>query len=98
VGYIFKLNGKKIYHAGDTDFIQEMKLLKDDNLDVAMLPIGGTYTMEVDEAARAANVICAKITIPMHYRRLLGEKSDEAEEKFKKIVTNSKVIILEELK
>lgn len=98
VGYIFNLNGKKIYHAGDTDFIEEMKLLRDEHLDVAMLPMGGTYTMDVDEAAQAANAICAKITIPMHYRRLLGEKSDDTEEKLKKLVTNSKVVILEELK
>jgi L-ascorbate metabolism protein UlaG (beta-lactamase superfamily) len=70
VGYIFELNGKKIYHAGDTDFIEEMKSLKDLNLDVAMLPTGGKYTMEVEEAAEAANAIAAKITIPMHYRRL----------------------------
>src|ERR1035437_5819426 len=98
VGYIFNLNGKKIYHAGDTDFIEEMKLLRDEHLDVAMLPMGGTYTMDVDEAAQAANAICAKITIPMQYRRLLGEKSDDTEEKLKKLVTNSKVVILEELK
>ncbi len=98
VGYIFELNGNKIYHAGDTDFIEEMKPLKSLHLDIAMLPIGGTYTMEVVEAATAANVICAKITIPMHYKNLLREKSEDAEEKFKNQVTNSKVVILEELK
>jgi L-ascorbate metabolism protein UlaG (beta-lactamase superfamily) len=92
------LNGKKIYHAGDTDFILEMKSLKDLNLDIAMLPIGGTYTMEAREAAQAANAICAKITIPMHYRRLLGKNHPEAEEKFRSLVKNSKVVILNELK
>jgi L-ascorbate metabolism protein UlaG (beta-lactamase superfamily) len=98
VGYIFALNGKMIYHAGDTDFIEEMKRLKSLNLDIAMLPMGGTYTMDVIEAAAAANAICAKTTIPMHYRNLLREKSEDAQEKFKKLVTNSKVVILEELK
>ena len=98
VGYIFALNGKMIYHAGDTDFIEEMKRLKSLNLDIALLPIGGTYTMDVTEAAAAANTISAKITIPMHYKNLLREKSEETEEKFKKLVTNSKVFILEELK
>jgi L-ascorbate metabolism protein UlaG (beta-lactamase superfamily) len=98
VGYIFALNGKMIYHAGDTDFIQEMKRLKSLNLDIAMIPIGGTYTMDVVEAAAAANAICAKITIPMHYRNLLREKTVDAEQKFKHLVTNSKVVILEELK
>ena len=98
VGYIFALNGKMLYHAGDTDFIEEMKRLKSLNLDIAMLPIGGTYTMDVIEAAAAVNAICAKITIPIHYKNLLREKAEDFEQKFKKLVTNSKVIILEELK
>lgn len=98
VGYIFELNGKKIYHAGDTDFIPEMKKLKDLNLDVAMLPIGGKFTMEVEEAANAANAIAAKITIPMHYRRLNLNNYQELEERFKKLVTDSKVEVLEKLK
>ena len=98
VGYIFALNGKMIYHAGDTDFIEEMRRLKSLNLDIAIIPIGGTYTMDVVEAAAAANALSAKITIPMHYKNLLREKSEDAEEKFKKLVTSSKVVILEELK
>ena len=97
VGYIFYLNGQKIYHAGDTDFIEEMKGLKSLNLDVAILPIGGTYTMDVKEAVEAANAICARITVPMHYKNLLGEKHQEETEKFKKLVTNSKVVIFEEI-
>jgi len=51
--------------------------------------------MDVDEAIQAANAIKAKITIPMHYFRLLGDKAKEAEEKFKAGVTNSKVVILQ---
>lgn len=98
VGYIFELNGKKIYHAGDTDFIEEMKELKNLNLDVAMLPIGGTYTMDVEEAAKAANAIAAKVTIPMHYRRLNSDNYQELEEKFKNLITESEVVIVEELK
>jgi len=97
VGYIFTINDKKIYHAGDTDFIPEMKVLKNLNLAVALIPIGGTYTMDVTEAIQAANAISAKITIPMHYKRLLGENYKDAEEKLKKEVTNSTVVILKEL-
>ena len=97
VGYIFELNGKKVYHAGDTDFIEEMKSLKDLNLDVAMLPIGGTYTMDVNEAAQAANAIAAKITVPMHYKRLNPNTYKEIEEEFKHLVINSEVMILEEV-
>ena len=97
VGYIFNLNGQKIYHAGDTDFIEEMKSLKNLSLDIAMLPIGGTYTMDAKEAALAANAICAKITIPMHYKALNVGVHEKVEEEFKKLVTNSKVVILDEL-
>ncbi len=98
VGYIFELNGKKIYHAGDTDFIPEMKDLADLKLFVAMLPIGGHYTMDEKEAAAAANAIKAEFTIPMHYRRNVGDRYPEVEENFKKLVTESRVAILEELK
>lgn len=98
VGFIFELNGKKIYHAGDTDFIEEMKDLKKLNLDVALLPMDGHFTMTVEETANAANTIAAKITIPMHYRRQNPDSYQELEEKFKKLVTNSKVVILEEIK
>lgn len=97
VGYFFNINSIKIYHAGDTDFIPEMRELKKWQIDVALLPIGGTYTMDVDEAIEAANAIAAKTTIPMHYKNLLGEGYKEAEEKFKKGVTNSRVLILEEV-
>ena len=97
VGYFFNINGVKIYHAGDTDFIPEMESLQKWNIDIAMLPMGGTYTMGVDEAIKAANVIAAKTTIPMHYKRLLGENYKKAEEKLRSGVTNSKVIILEEV-
>ncbi len=97
VGYIFNINGLKIYHAGDTDFIEEMKSLNKANLDIAMLPIGGTYTMDWKEAAAAANAIEAKITIPIHYKKPLKGSFKEAEEGFKKAIKNSKVIILDEL-
>lgn len=98
VGYIFSLNNKKIYHAGDTDFIPEMRGLKNLNLDIAILPMGGTYTMGVEETIEAANAICAKVTVPMHYKGLLKEKAREAEEKLKSGVKSSEVLVLEELR
>lgn len=94
VGYIFEVGESRIYHAGDTDFIPEMKVLGE--LDVAMLPIGGTYTMDVNEAVQAANTIKAEVTIPMHYRRLLGDKYKAAEEEFKSGV-KGKVVVMREL-
>lgn len=98
VGYIFTVNNVKIYHAGDTDFIPEMRNLKNENLDIALLPIGGTYVMTPEEAVEAANAISAKKTIPMHYKALLGDKVKEGEDIFKKGVINSEVVFLEELK
>jgi L-ascorbate metabolism protein UlaG (beta-lactamase superfamily) len=74
VGYIITINGKRIYHAGDTDFIPEMVGMKD--IDIALLPIGGTYTMNPEEAAKAAEAINPKIAIPMHYGTIVGNKSD----------------------
>ncbi len=98
VGYMFSINGLKIYHAGDTDYIPEMDNLKSENLDIAFLPIGGTYVMTPEEAVEAANAISAKKTIPMHYKMLLGEKIKEGEELFKNGVSNSEVLFLEEFK
>lgn len=97
VGYVFTLNGKKIYHAGDTDIIPEMETLASLHIDIALLPMGGTYTMDVTQAAQAANIITAKITIPMHYKKLLGDGYKQAEEQFKKLVTKSHVVILDEV-
>jgi len=86
VGYIINADGISIYHAGDTDFIEEMNEI---SVDLALLPIGGTYTMDVDEAARASGAIKAKNFAPMHYKALLGESgSKKAEEAFRSKVRN----------
>jgi L-ascorbate metabolism protein UlaG (beta-lactamase superfamily) len=78
VGYIIQIDNVSIYHAGDTDLIPEMSKLKATNLDIALLPIGGTYTMNAGEAAKAASVIKPKIAIPMHYASIegVGSRSD----------------------
>ncbi|MBI2543340.1 MAG: MBL fold metallo-hydrolase [Candidatus Aenigmarchaeota archaeon] len=93
VGYIFDVGGSTVYHAGDTDFIPEMKNLP--HIDVAMLPIGGTYTMDVKEAIEAANAIHADVTIPIHYKRLLGNRAMSAEDEFVSGV-KGKVVIMNE--
>lgn len=66
VGYLVTIGGQCIYHAGDTDLIPEMKLAA--GVDCALLPIGGTYTMDIDEAVEAARVIRPRVVIPMHRR------------------------------
>lgn len=82
VGYVLTLDGKRIYHAGDTDLIPEMEELK---VDIALLPVSGTYVMTAEEAASAANLIKPSLAIPMHYGdpEVVGTRQDA--EQFKKL-------------
>jgi L-ascorbate metabolism protein UlaG (beta-lactamase superfamily) len=73
VGYIFTVKGQRIYLAGDTDYIPEMKNFK---VDIALLPVSGTYVMTAQEAVKAALDIKPKIAIPMHYDSIVGTKDD----------------------
>ena len=66
-GFVFEIGGKKIYHAGDTALMLDMQLLADEDIDVALLPIGDFYTMGPKDALRAAKMIQANMVIPMHY-------------------------------
>lgn len=67
-GILFEIEGIRIFHAGDTSLNSEMKVLKEVfKPEIAMLPIGGTYTMDIEQAAIAAEWIDAKTFIPMHY-------------------------------
>src|SRR5574344_554102 len=67
-GILFEIEGKRIFHAGDTCLNSEMKVLGEVyNPDIAILPIGGTFTMDVEQAAIAANWIGSEIIIPMHF-------------------------------
>jgi L-ascorbate metabolism protein UlaG (beta-lactamase superfamily) len=90
VGYVIDFEGRKVYHAGDTDFIEEMKYLGE--IDIALLPMGGTYTMDVLEAVQAANTIKAKVSVPMHYKSLLASRAKDAEDLFKTRVPNSVIM------
>ncbi|MFQ6033835.1 MAG: MBL fold metallo-hydrolase, partial [Candidatus Bipolaricaulia bacterium] len=76
MGVVLEVEGKKLYYAGDTDSIPEMASLKEEALDVAFLPIGGTYTMDVPEAAEAAERIRPKIIVPTHYNFLSETRAD----------------------
>ena len=89
VGYIITLsNGQKIYHAGDTDFIPEMRKVI---TDIALLPCGGTYTMTAQQAAEAANIFKPKVLIPMHWGEVVGSKADA--EEVKKLFKGETVIL-----
>lgn len=73
VGYVVTVGGVTYYHAGDTDLIPEMAGLAPD---VALLPVGGTYTMTAEEAARAARSIKPRVAVPMHYGTIVGADAD----------------------
>ncbi|NIM19225.1 MAG: metal-dependent hydrolase [Candidatus Latescibacteria bacterium] len=68
-GIVLTMDGKKIYHAGDTALFLDMKLIAEmyGPLDVALLPIGDNFTMGIKEAVKATEFLDAKINIPMHY-------------------------------
>ena len=67
-GYIFEIDGKRIYHAGDTCLNSEMKVIGEVYTpDIAMLPVGGHYTMDIEKAVIAAQWLGVKQVIPMHY-------------------------------
>jgi L-ascorbate metabolism protein UlaG (beta-lactamase superfamily) len=89
LGFIVTMAGTRIYHAGDTDFIPEMKKIQ---ADITLLPVGGTYTMDAAEAASAANMIRPQIAIPMHYGDIVGTHKDA--ESFRQLC-KVKVVLLE---
>ena len=61
------LGGKKFYFAGDTGLFGDMRLIGEEGVDVAVLPIGDNYTMGPDDALRAVKMLTPKVVIPMHY-------------------------------
>lgn len=73
LGFIVNVEGVRIYHAGDADFIPEMQTIK---ADIALLPVSGTYVMTADEAVQAALAIKPAVAIPMHYDAIVGSAAD----------------------
>ncbi len=73
VGYILEIGGQRIYVAGDTDATPEAAAVK---CDVALVPIGGTFTMDAEEAADLVNRMQPKVAIPVHYGAVVGSPSD----------------------
>jgi len=74
IGFVIEVGSKRIYYAGDTDLTDEMKSLKE--IDVALLPVGGTYTMDATEAAEATKYIKPKRAIPYHWGDIVGGRAD----------------------
>lgn len=92
VGYVVEVGGQRIYHAGDTDVIPEMA---DVRCDVALLPVGGTYTMNAEEAAQSLAQIRPKMAVPMHWGGVVGSQADA--DRFKRDAPQGvEVVILRE--
>lgn len=84
VGYLLNVEDKTVYIAGDTDITDENKQVK---CDIALVPVGGTYTMTYQEASELVNTINPKLAIPMHYAELVGTKEDAI--KFKELINSN---------
>lgn len=84
LGYVLCVDGKRIYIAGDTDLTKEAKEVK---CDIALIPIGGTYTMDAKKAAELVNQLRPAIVIPTHYGSVVGNEEDAYA--FKKVVSGA---------
>ncbi len=73
VGFIVTVGERRLYHAGDTDHIPEMRSVE---ADIGLLPVGGTYTMNAQEAAAATRDMKVQIAVPMHWGRIVGSEAD----------------------
>jgi len=89
LGYILTIDGMRVYHAGDTDFIPEMKGLF---ADVGLIPIGGTYTMTHAEAAEAVKAMKLACAVPMHWGAIVGTQKDA--EAFKALVGSATDVVI----
>ncbi|MHD0382436.1 metal-dependent hydrolase [Staphylococcus simulans] len=93
-GLILEIEGKTIYHCGDTGLFSDMKLIADRHpVDVCFVPIGDNFTMGIEDASYAINeFIKPKITVPVHYNTFPYIEQDP--EEFKKLVKEGEVQIL----
>jgi len=66
-GFVIEVGGKKVYHAGDTGLTMDMQLLKCENIDLALIPVGGNFTMDVTDGAKAVEFVSPKAVVPIHY-------------------------------
>ncbi|HDM75662.1 MAG TPA: MBL fold metallo-hydrolase [Deltaproteobacteria bacterium] len=81
LSFVVTINDVSVYHAGDTDVIEEMENI---HPDIALLPVSGTYVMTAEEAAEAALKLKPKIAVPMHFGSIVG--SDDDARRFKKLL------------
>jgi L-ascorbate metabolism protein UlaG (beta-lactamase superfamily) len=93
-GLVISLGGKTVYHLGDTALFSDLKLVADrDDIDVALMCIGGHYTMDRYDAVAAADLVGASTVIPCHYNTFPPIETDA--EAFKSDVKAGEVVILD---
>ncbi|MBN1941579.1 MAG: metal-dependent hydrolase [Candidatus Diapherotrites archaeon] len=92
IGFLLEHKGKTVYHAGDTDLMDYFCKIKPD---IAILPIGGEYTMDCVDAVRAVKTMKPKYAIPMHYNtfKVIGQDPKEFQSKIEQTVLKTKVVI-----
>ena len=96
VGFLLTLGKRKIYDAADTGLFYDMKLIGEEGIDVALLPIGDNFTMGPEDALRAIKLIKPKVVIPMHYDtfELLKQDTKSFVSQVKRVVPKTKVVVL----
>lgn len=94
-GFLFYVNGKKIYHACDTGLFYDMKLIGEEGIDLAVLPIGDNFTMGPDDGLRAVKLIEPKQVVPIHYDTFdLIKQDPEAWKQRVEQETSTKVMVM----
>ncbi|MCX6798644.1 MAG: metal-dependent hydrolase [Candidatus Diapherotrites archaeon] len=93
LGFLVSYGGRSVFHAGDTDLIDDFATLSPD---VALLPIGGTYTMDVVDAVKAVKTMKPRFAVPMHYNtfKMIEQDPKEFKQKIEKSILKTKPIIL----
>ena len=96
-GFLLTIDKKKIYDAADTGLFYDMKLIGEEGIDVALLPIGDNFTMGPDDALRAVKLIKPNVVIPMHYNTFDLVKQDPKSfaSRVKKALPKTKVVVLQ---
>ncbi|MDD5147932.1 MAG: metal-dependent hydrolase [Candidatus ainarchaeum sp.] len=93
LGFLISQNGASVYHAGDTDLLDDFSSVKPD---IAILPIGGEYTMDCVDAIRAVKTMKPKFAVPMHYNtfKMIQQDPKEFQQKIEQSVLKTKVVIM----
>jgi len=95
-GFLLTFGKIKIYDAADTGLFYDMKLIGEEKLDVALLPIGDNFTMGPDDALRAVKLLKPKVLIPMHYNTfdLISQDAQSFATRVKRAVPKTRVVVL----